>query len=109
MAHEASEITDSMSDGNWGLAATWKAFFMSLQPWTRRRRTLNEETEVSMSVKSFFKMLWSPFARLNYLLRHSESDTHAIYPDSGLSTKDAAVTDGITGMAAQSHTGHVGL
>lgn len=28
-----------------------------------------------MSVKSFFKMLWSPFARLNYLLRKSESQT----------------------------------
>lgn len=62
-----------------------------------------------MSVKSFFKMLWSPFARLNYLLRNSESDVRAVYPDSGLSKKDAAVTDGITGMAAQSHTGHVGL
>ena len=62
-----------------------------------------------MSVKRFFKMLWSPFARLNYLLRSSESDTHALYPDSGLSKKDAAVTDGITGMVAQSHTGHVSL
>ncbi len=62
-----------------------------------------------MSVKSFFTMLWSPFARLNYLLRNAESDVREVYPDSGLSTKDAAVTDGITGMVAQSQTGHVSL
>ncbi|MGV8847943.1 MAG: hypothetical protein ACOH16_00200 [Propionibacteriaceae bacterium] len=62
-----------------------------------------------MSVKSFFMVLWSPFARLNYLLRNSESDLRAVYPDSGLSKKVAAVTDGITGMVAQTQTGHVSL
>ncbi len=52
-----------------------------------------------MAVKKIAKILWSPVKRVDELLR----------VDSGLSKKDAAVTEGIIGMQAQAHTGHIGM
>lgn len=62
-----------------------------------------------MRIPKVLSTIWAPFARLNYLLRHAESDVAAVYPHSGPSPKDAAITDAVTGMVAQSQTGHVSL
>lgn len=61
-----------------------------------------------MTVKKIAKILWSPVKRVDDLLR-VDSDVAELYPEAGLSKKDAAVTEGLIGMQAQAHTGHIGL
>ena len=61
-----------------------------------------------MTVKKIAKILWSPVKRVDELLR-VDSDVAELYPVAGLSKKDATVTEGIIGMQAQAHTGHIGL
>jgi len=61
-----------------------------------------------MTVKKIAKILWSPVKRVDELLR-VDSDVAELYPEAALGKKDAAVTEGIIGMQAQAHTGHIGL
>jgi hypothetical protein len=61
-----------------------------------------------MTVKKIAKILWSPVKRVDELLR-VDSDVAELRPEAHLSKKDTAVTDGIIGMQAQAHTGHIGL
>jgi len=61
-----------------------------------------------MTVKKIAKILWSPVKRVDELLR-VDSDLAELYPEARLSKKDAAVTQGIIGMQAQAHTGHIEL
>ena len=61
-----------------------------------------------MTVKKIAKILWAPVKRVDELLR-VDSDVAELYPEAGLSKKDAAITEGIIGMQAQVHTGHIGM
>ncbi len=61
-----------------------------------------------MTVKKVAKILWSPVKRVDELL-HVDSDVEVLYPEAKLSKKDDAITEGIIGMQAQAHTGHIGL
>jgi len=61
-----------------------------------------------MTLKKVATILWSPVKRVDELLR-VDSDVADLYPDEHLRTRDAAITDAITGMQTQAHTGHVGL
>jgi hypothetical protein len=61
-----------------------------------------------MTVKKVAKILWSPVKRVDELL-HVDSDVATIYPDSRPSAKDKAVLEGLIGMEAQAHTGHIGF
>lgn len=61
-----------------------------------------------MTLKKVARILWSPVRRVDDLL-HVDADVADLYPDQHLSHKDAAITDAITGMQAQAHTGHIGL
>jgi hypothetical protein len=61
-----------------------------------------------MTVKKVAKILWEPVRRVDELL-HVDSDVAVLYPEAKLSKKDDAITEGIIGMQAQAHTGHIGL
>ena len=61
-----------------------------------------------MTVKKIAKILWSPVKRVDELLR-VDSDVAELYPEAHLNKKDTVVTDGIIGMQAQAHTGHIGM
>lgn len=61
-----------------------------------------------MTVKKIAKILWEPVRRVDELLR-VDSDIDVLYPEAKLSKKDDAITEGIIGMQAQAHTGHIGL
>ncbi len=87
--HEES-VGDSFSDG---------PFLSSVE---------SQSGGAPMTLKKVAKILWSPVKRVDELLR-VDSDVADLYPDAHLSTRDAAITDAITGMQAQAHTGHIGL
>ena len=61
-----------------------------------------------MTVKKVAKILWEPVRRVDELL-HVDSDVAVLYPEAKLSKKGDAITEGIIGMQAQAHTGHIGL